>query len=440
MSAITIDLCHKTGAAGWTSNGATMTKHERSNEVSASFASPKRAWLPLGSFALLLASTQVVWLSYAPVAPAVSVEFGVSEGDVGLLAVLMPIFLVLLGLPAGRWLDRRFGATMVVGIALTAAGALVKAIEYDNYTYALVGQLLCAIGFPLLVTATTKVPARFLPPEQRVLAISLVMGAQLLGILLSSATGPWLYGRGGLEVLVWTHAAFALIASAAMLGSLTIKPRPTDPAVVVPRINLLKNRQLWLLAGQVFVGMGLFNALVTWLESLQSGLGNPGLGGPMVSLMTIAGIAGAAIVPSIVVARNKRRTALIAIAAGSLVMTSLMLITREPVILLLMSAVLGFILNSGLPIVFDWSERLVGKDNAGAAAAFILVIGNLGGVLYGMAVQILIGSPHLAILILTILVLPWILFARMQTSEATGANGTAESSVADIEVAPSESM
>lgn len=47
---------------------------------------------------------------------------------------------------------------------------------------------------------------------------------------------------------------------------------------------------MWLLAGLLFVGVGVFNAVATWLDVILADLGRPGVGGALIAFMTVAGI------------------------------------------------------------------------------------------------------------------------------------------------------
>ena len=77
-------------------------------------ATPVRAnrWVILAGYALLTACTQLLWLAYAPITTQTHRIMGVSSGAVGDLAVIFPLMYVILALPAGRWLDARFGRAL----------------------------------------------------------------------------------------------------------------------------------------------------------------------------------------------------------------------------------------------------------------------------------------------------------------------------------------
>src|SRR5207245_883674 len=57
----------------------------------------------------------------------------------------------------------------------------------------------------------------------------------------------------------------------------------------------------------------------------------------------------------------------------------------------------GFVLLAALPVVLDWSELHTGPERAGAAVGFLLLAGNLGGVVLVLVVQGVIGNPYLSL-------------------------------------------
>ena len=59
--------------------------------------------------------------------------------------------------------------------------------------------------------------------------------------------------------------------------------------------------------------------------------------------------------------------------------------------------VAGFFLLAGLPVVLDWSELHAGPERAAGAAGFLLLAGNLGGVILALLVQAVIGNAYLSL-------------------------------------------
>jgi len=84
--------------------------------------------------------------------------------------------------------------------------------------------------------------------------------------------------------------------------------------------------------------------------------------------------------------------------------------------------VAGFFLLAGLPVVLDWSELHAGAERAGAAAGFLLLAGNLGGVILALIVQAVIGNPYLSFGVLALAGLAGLALATRLPARGTGAS------------------
>ena len=372
-----------------------------------------RRWL-LAAFTLLVAATQLLWISYAAVTGPAARAFGVSEGAVGDLAGLEPLVYVLLAVPTGRWLDRRFGPALATGALLTAGGAVLRAVAPTTYTVVLAGQLAVAVGQPLVLNATTKVAVRWFPAAERPTAIAVASAGQFVGILLAATTGSVLFDAGGLALLSGAYAAVAVLGALAVLAALRVPPAlaAADPAADSGALReVWRDPLLRRLAVLLFVGVGLFNAVATWLDPVLADLGYPGTGGNLVALMTVAGIVGAAVLPGLAARRDRRHT-MLTVVTGYTVAAFLLLAVVHPLwLVVVVLAVEGFLLLAALPVALDWSELESGPQRAATATAFLLLAGNLGGVVLVVVVQLLLDSPSLALAALGLMAVPGVLVA-----------------------------
>lgn len=374
---------------------------------------PRRnRWLVLGAFALLVSATQVLWLSFAPITPEAHRALGVSEGAIGDLAVVNPLVFVLLAIPAGRWMDRHFVAALAAGALFTAAGAGLRMVDSSSYATVFAGQLVMSIGQPLVLNASTKVAARYFPPGERTAAISVASAAQFVGILIAALSGSALMDAGGLGLVLAVDGAFAVVAAVAVLVAL--RAHPSYAAEASERVStgwLRHDPLMWRLAGLLFIGVGVFNAVATWLDSILGDLGHPDVAGGLIALMTVAGIAGAAVLPVLAARRNLRREVLL--LTTTVTVTSFLAIALAHGVLFtgVVLAVEGFVLLAGLPVALDWSELESGPERAGTATGFLLLAGNLGGVVFVLVVQAVIGSPHAALVTIAAIALPGIALA-----------------------------
>jgi predicted MFS family arabinose efflux permease len=355
-------------------------------------------WVILAGYALLAASTQLLWLAYAPITTQTHRIMGVSQGTVGDLAVIFPLMYVILALPAGRWLDARFGRALGLGAGLTAAGALLRLAGPSSYGWAVAGQFVIAAGQPFVLNAITKVAARYFPAKERTVAISVGSVALFAGILAAVLSGAPLLHAGGLTLLLWVQAAVALIAAAWVLATVRVPATfRGDPSVALSLRWLRGDRLIWLLAGLLFVGIGVFNAVATWLDSILTHFGHGGASGYLIAVMTAGGIAGGALLPDLVARRDQRRRLLEIAVVVSAVAFAVMAGVHSPAVGGVVLFVAGFFLLAGLPVVLDWSELHAGPERAGAAAGFLLLSGNLGGVILALIVQAVVGNPYLSL-------------------------------------------
>jgi predicted MFS family arabinose efflux permease len=299
---------------------------------------------------------------------------------VGDLAIIFPVMYVILALPAGRWLDARFGQALGLGAGLTAGG-----------------------GQPFVFNSITKVAARYFPAGERTMPISIGSVALFVGILAAALSGGPLLRAGGLTLLLWVQAAVAVLAAVWVLAAVrTPAAFPGDPSVAVSLRWLRGDRFMWVLAGLLFVGMGVFNAVATWLDSILTHFGHGGASGGLIAVMTVGGIAGAALLPGIVARRDRRRSMLEVAVAVTAAAFAVMAAVHNPVADGAVLFVAGFFLLAGLPVVLDWSELHAGPERAGGAAGFLLLAGNLGGVVLALIVQAVVGDPYLSLAVLAL--------------------------------------
>jgi sugar phosphate permease len=128
--------------------------------------------------------------------------------------------------------------------------------------------------------------------------------------------------------------------------------------------------------------------------------------------MTVGGIAGGALLPGIVARRDQRRRMLeIAVVVTGLAFV-LIAVVHSPVVGGVVLFAAGFFTLAGLPVALDWSELHAGPERAGAAAGFLLLAGNLGGVVLVLIIQAALGNPYLSLGALSAACLAGLVLAR----------------------------
>ncbi len=357
---------------------------------------PATRWAILTIYALLAACTQLLWLSFAAVDTDSAKVLHVDVGTVGDLAAIFPFVYVVLALPVGRWLDARFGQALAVGAVLTGAGAILRVAAPSSFAVQLIGQLVIAAGQPFVLNAITKVAARYFPQHERATAISIGSVALFIGILASVLIADPLFAAGGLRLLLTVEAIPSVIGAVLMLVVLRAPATyPDDASTAVSLRWLIRDRFMWLLAGLIFIGMGVYNAVATWLQPVLANFSEGGAAGNLIAVLTAGGIVGAAVLPPLVASRDQRRPMLVLALAFSAVAFAATDVGHNLIWLTVWLFATGFLVMACLPVVLDWSAVHAGIAREGAAAGFLLMAGNLGGVVLVLVIQAMMGNAYL---------------------------------------------
>jgi MFS family permease len=355
-------------------------------------------WAVLGAYALLAACTQLLWLTFAAVDTRSAAVMKVDLGTVGDLAAIFPFVYIVLALPTGRWLDMKFGQALTAGALLTGGGSLIRLVSPTSFGWQLAGQLVIAAGQPLVLNSITKVAARYFAPEERATAISIGTASLFVGILAAVLMAGPLFDAGGVPLLVGVQAVPAVLAAVLVVIALRAAPAfVDDPSVSLSLRWLTGDRFMWVLAALVFIGMGTYNAVATWLQPILAHFGEGAAAGNLIAVMTFAGIVGAAVLPASIAARNRRREMLLAALVVSAVSFVAIAVNHNVYWLGAWLFAQGFLLLASLPVVLDWSDVHAGPERQGAAVGFLMMSGNLGGLLLVLLIQALIGNPYLAL-------------------------------------------
>ena len=365
---------------------------------------PSVRWAILAIYALLAACTQLLWLSFAAIDTETAKVLHTDVGTVGDLAAIFPFVYVVLALPVGRRLDSHFTQSLGIGAVLTGGGALLRLIAPSSFAVQLIGQFVIAAGQPFVLNSITKVAARYFPHAQRATAIAVGSVALFAGILASVLIAGPLFTAGGLGLVLTIEAIPSVIAAVLMLLLLRVPAAYTDDASTSVSLRwLIRARFMWLLAGLIFIGMGVYNAVATWLQPVLANFGQGGAAGNLIAVLTAGGIVGAAVLPPLVASRDKRRPLLIIALVFSAVAFAATDLRHDVVWLTIWLFATGLLLMACLPVVLDWSAVHAGAAREGAAAGFLLMSGNLGGVVLVLVIQAVMGNAYLPLAALAVI-------------------------------------
>jgi len=338
-------------------------------------------WVVLAVFMFINLVIQILWISYAPITGPAASFYGVSDLQIGILAMSFMIAFIPLSIPVS-WVIDTYGFRLAVSIGAVLMGVfgLLRGMAGANYTLVLFATIGIAIAQPFLLNAWTKVPAIWFSLDERATAVGLVTLANLVGTALGMLLTPILIQRLPIPSVQLLYGGLSMFSALLFLVFARESP-PTPPCPAGMEIralmldglrHALKIRSfLWLLF-IFFVGMGIFNGINTWIENIIRPRGfTPTEAGTLGALMLLGGLLGAVIVPPISDRQHKRKRYLfigITLAIPGLVGIAF---ATNFAVLLLSAFMMGFFLVSVSPIGMQYAAEITQPTPEGTSNGLI---------------------------------------------------------------------
>ena len=344
-------------------------------------------WVVLGVFMLINLTIQMLWITYAPITGPAAQYYGVTDSQIGLLAMTFMIVYIPLSIPVS-WVIDKYGFRLAVSIGAVLIGVfgITRGLAGANYTLVLASTIGIAIGQPFLMNAWTKVPANWFSINERATAVGLVTLANLLGAALSMVLTPILTEKLPIPTVQLIFGGVAAIAAVLFITLSREHPLtpPCPPGMEVRSLMLdglkqiVKSVPFWLFVIVYFVGMGIFNGISTWVENIIRPRGfTPTDAGTMGALMVLGGIIGAVVFPALSDKQHKRQRYML--LGVLLAIPGLVGVTFANMYgLLLVSAfLLGFFLISVAPIGMQYVAEITYPAPEGTSAGLIQLFGQV---------------------------------------------------------------
>lgn len=384
-------------------------------------------WLLLAIIIPIIVASEIFWLSFAPVSKAAQDFYHVGTMGIDVFS-LSYMFMYIVFMAPAAWVIDRFGyrASVLIGAALTAVFGIARFAFAGNYTLVLISQFLLAAGQPFLVNISTKVPANWFPVKERSTAAGLLIMAQYIGFIIPMVVSPLIldaFGaqtEAGIRTMLGVYAAFALLA-AIVVSLFTKEKPPVPPGPEAPKEmmslrnvgRLLVNRNyIWVLIVS-FISMGLFNTLMTTLESILSPRGfNSVSAGVVMAVFVVTGIVGAVAVPIVSDRLRKRVPLFIAgIALLGPLCVGFTFFASMP-LLVATAAAMGFIIMGLAPVLFQHGSEVAYPVPEGTSFGFIMLVGQVSGIAFVALFDLILGhtgsilAPMLFLICVAVLQVP----------------------------------
>jgi MFS family permease len=387
-------------------------------------------WVVLAVFMLVNLTIQILWITYAPITGPAAAFYGVTDLQIGLLAMSFMIAFIPLSLPVA-WVIDTYGFRVAVSIGCVLMGVfgLLRGFAGTSYSLVLWSTIGIAIAQPFLLNAWTKVPANWFAVSERATAVGLVTLANLVGTALGLVLTPILTETIALPTVQLLYGAIAAFSAVVFIllarESPLTPPGPAGSDVRALMLDGLKHaftvRSFWLYLFVSFIGLGIFNGVTTWVENIIRPRGfTPTDAGTLGALMLVGGILGAVVIPPF---SDKQRKRLPFILFGLLLSIPGLLglaYARSSGLLFGSAFAMGFFLVSTSPIGMQYAAEVTQPTPEGTSNGLIQLFGQASVVfVYIMeALKTSDGSFTPALLLaIGLLVLSALLVTQMKDSQ-----------------------
>ncbi len=354
-------------------------------------------WVMLVVFMFIVAVNQLLWITFASITSDAVKFYGVSDLSIGLLSMIFMIVYIVVSIPAS-WVIDTYGLRVAVGIgaALTGIFGLMRGLTASSYTLVMVAQIGIAIGQPFILNAVTTVAARWFPVRERATASGLGSLAMYLGIFLGLALTPVLTLHFQIGGMLMAYGIASVVAALVFFVFAKERPAtpPCPPGMEVRSLvfdgfkQMFRQRNFILLLVIFFVGLGVFNAVTTWIENIIAPRGFTSTqAGTVGGLMIFGGILGALIVPSLSDRLRKRVPFIILALVGATLGLVGIAYAASYWLLLTASFTLGFFLLSSGPIGFQYGAETTYPTPEGTSNGLLLLMGQISGIVFIFAMD-----------------------------------------------------
>jgi MFS family permease len=349
-------------------------------------------WVVLVAFMFVISINQLLWITFAPITSSAAAFYGVSDLSIGLLSMCFMIVYIVVSIPAS-WVIDKFGIKIAVGIGVTLTGifGLLRGLMSDNYTLVLIAQIGIAIGQPFILNAITTVSARWFPINERATAAGLGSLAMYIGIAAGLVLTPYITIHSQISGMLLIYGIVSVIAVAVFFVFVRERP-PTAPclpgqeerSLVFDGLKKsLRMKDFILLLVIFFVGLGVFNAVTTWIEDIVRPRGFSIVqAGNIGGLMILGGIIGAVVIPLLSDHYRKRTPFLLMAVVGATIGLVGITFTTSYWLLLVSAFVFGFFLLSAGPVGFQYGAEITYPTPEGTSNGLLLLMGQISGVAF----------------------------------------------------------
>ena len=342
-------------------------------------------WVVLGVFMFINLTIQMLWITYAPITGPAAAFYGVTDLQIGFLAMTFMIAFIPLSIPVS-WVIDTYGFRIAVGIGAALMGifGLLRGFAGQDYNLVLWSTIGIAVAQPFLLNAWTTVPAKWFQVEFRATAVGLVTLANLIGTVLGMVLTPILTESMSIASVQLIYGSIAAFSS--VLFMLLARETPPTPPCAdgeetrALMLDGLKHaftvKPFWFYLLASFIGLGIFNGLTTWVEAIIRPRGfTPNDAGTLGALMIAGGLVGAVVLPALSDKQQKRQRYLYIAFIGAIPGLLGLTFATSGILLFGSAVLLGFFLVSAMPIGMQYAAEITQPTPEGTSNGLIQLFG-----------------------------------------------------------------
>lgn len=341
-------------------------------------------WVVLLAFMFASLTMQIFWICYAPITGLAAQQYGVTDLEIGLLAMLFMYIYIPLAIPAS-WAIDTWGFKTAVGLGAIMMGifGMTRGIFTQSYTAALISTIGIAAAQPLFLNAGTKLAANWFPLQERATVIGIGSVAPLLGIVIGQMATPYLVQASSISTAMFIYGIIG--AASALVFLIFARDHPPTPAGYEERVvmfeglkHILKMRDFYLLAIILFVVNAIFNGVSTWVEPIVRHKGmDITQAGIIGGLLMIGGIVGVFVLPPFSDRMRKRKPVFLVGLLATIPFLILVALVSDFALLAVVSFILGLFMMGILPIALQYGTEICYPAPEGTSAGLFTLAGQI---------------------------------------------------------------
>ena len=346
-------------------------------------------WTVLSIYTLNLGIGNMLAYQFASVLIPIQDKYGVSELLASTLVLVSSVFYILVSIPAGHLVDQKgYIYSTRIGIIIQIIFSWIR-VATESFWILLLCEIGIAIAQPFILNSISKLIFCWFQEDEAAQATGFGTVGIFIGIGVALITTPFLYESIGIRFAMLFYACITTAIGALFLFNRQLQKETSTKESLPEQFSwsLLRNRHLLLLYFLSFIGLGIFNGVITFLETILSyhDLSST-TSGVVGGLIILAGIIGTLVISIISDMVKARKPLLILCTVAAFTFLVPLCISYNYPMAAITGMIFGFSLLPAFSLLLEMCAEMAGDDLAGSATSILMLSGNAGGVVVILAI------------------------------------------------------